>query len=130
MPEIATHAVAAVGAGGGVLWLARVLFKRMIDQYDKRHEEHAQALASVVKDLHAALTRLAVLEAVLADARAIRSELAAQRAELETRHAATVEEVRDLRADVWVAHERVRLLADGDVEIDKVKKPERMSRRR
>ncbi len=132
--QVVPAALGALGGGAGVVWLAKLLIGRMITQYDKRHEEHAKKLDRLVEALNAALTRVAVLEAVLEDARRLRLEVEERvsklRGELEAKHAGTVEEVADLRTDLWVAHERVRRLAGGDVDIEKIQKPERIARRR
>ncbi len=143
--QLGTAAVGALGGGAGVVWLAKLLLGRMIAQYDKRHDEHARRLEStgdelttklerVTERLGEALTRVAVLEAVLEDARKLRVEVeravARLRGEGEARHAAAVGELEDLRADVYVAHRRLELLAGGDSEIEKVQKPQRVSKRR
>lgn len=131
--QAAPAAIGAVAGGGGVLWIAKLLLGRMIEQYDKRHDDHQNKLERLAAQLADSEKTVAVLLAMFNDAKTLRVEMQALvsklQGELETKHISTVEQVADLRADVFVAHERIRLLATGDEDITKVQKPNNIKRR-
>lgn len=133
LPEAGPAAVGAIAGGGGVFWLAKFLLSRTIKQYDKNHEEHAQKLEKLSDKLIESQMQVAVLTSMFNEAKNIRLEISEKlvrvQGELETKYAATYSEVNDLRLDMFVAHERLRLLASGDNEITKIKKPESINRR-
>ncbi len=147
MDEIAqalpTAAGAAVG-GGGVFWFAKLSFRRMISQYDKKHDAHEASLQKL-RDLHEAdldklkdslanaTTQVAVLLAIIEDTKRVRIEVQGAISKLEgeftSRLAAMQENTDELRADLFVAHERIRLLATGDNDLSKIQKPQIVKRR-
>lgn len=139
-----TGIVGAAGGGLGVLWLARILFKRMIDQYDKRHDEQAKKLERVAEKFETSFgelrerlgsalsdlkTKVAVVETMIGDTRALRgdvqSSVAVVQQSLANLKAAvdgSVKDVDDLRHDVFVAHRRIEILATGDTDISKIQR--------
>lgn len=131
--EALPGAVGAVTGGGIVAWLTKLLLGRMITQYDKRHDTHTRKIDALAEKLNLVATRLAVLETVLQDTRQLRIDLeqrfASLRGEQEAKHGSLHEELSDLRRDVYVAHERVRALATGDMEISKITAPPVVRRR-
>lgn len=126
-------AAGAVAGGTGVAWLTKVLLGRMITQNDKRHDHHARKIDASLQKLNDQATKIAVLESHLEDARRLRIDLeqrfASLRGEYEAKFEAVIDEVQNLRRDVWVAHERLRSLAAGDLEISKIQAPPVVRRR-
>lgn len=157
--EEINQAVPAVGgavAGGGAVFLfAQAMLKRLIRQYDEKHKEHdtriqSQATAydskiekvdseyaakveKLTDKLSTAQGEVAVLKAAIDDLKHLRADVATQtsrlQGELETKFQMLLDEVAELRADVFVAHERIRLVASGDMDLTKISKPERVRRR-
>lgn len=136
MEEITQAAPAAVGAlagGGGVIWFAKMAFRRMILQYDKRHDQAQTDITALRKELADSEKNVAVLQAMFAEVKTMRVEvqgaLSKLEGELNTRLTATTENLDELRADLFVAHERLRLLASGDNDLSKIQKPQIVKRR-
>lgn len=142
-----THAIAGVagaaGGGLGVFWLARLLFRRMVVQYDRMHRDQAQKLERVAEKFSEAVaalqTKVAVVETLVTDARQVRGDtqtavqgvqqqIANTRAELVAALKTTRQELEGLHEDVYVAHRRLELLAKGDTDITKVQKQPRRLR--
>lgn len=155
MDELTQAAPAAVGAiagGGGVTLWAKLLFHRLISQYDKRLDgidsainnmaaanalalKEMQSRIDTLKDRLADATAQArVFETLLKQATDLKPDLTGQieklRGEIETKQGSLADDVDDLRRDVFVAHERVRLLASGDTDLSKIQKPQTISKRR
>lgn len=128
----ATAAVGALAGGGGVAWLAKVLFSRMINQYDKRLDDQDERAEKLTEKLADAKESIAVLRAMFDDTKTMRTDFQAQVSKLEgefkTRIAQATGEINDLRVDLYVAHERIRLLATGDTDLSKITKPEKIRR--
>lgn len=133
MDDMIQSLVAAVAGGGGVAWLSRVLLGRMVSDYDKRHENHGDKIESMSEKVSASTIRIAVLESILEDTRRLRIDLeqraSSMRGEFESRFQTAFEEMESLRRDLFVAHERIRLLASGDSDLSKVQAPAAARRR-
>lgn len=148
MDDLVTNAVpTAIGAGvggGGVLWFAKMSFRRMISQYDKKHDSHESSLTKLreaheadldkLRDsLADAKTQVAVLLAVIEDTKRVRVDVQGAISKLEgefnSRLNAALENTDELRADLFVAHERIRLIASGDTDLSKIQKPNIVKRR-
>lgn len=114
MPSV----LGALLGGGFTGWIAKYTFTRITQKIDE-----------LEKQANSDNVRIAVLESLLADAKTLRAEVSVQRGQFETRFDDVREEVDDLRRDVYVAHERVRLLAQDDKDFTKVKTPIKIRRR-
>lgn len=133
LPEIAPAAIGAAAGGSGAFGIAKILLNRMLSQYDKKHDDHATKIDLLTDKLAAATMQIAVLQTVLEDARTLRiqleSRIAGLRSEMETRNSVALDELSDLRSDVYVAHERLRLLSKGDTDFSKIVKPTKHRKR-
>lgn len=131
--QAAPAAVGAIAGGGGVLWIAKLLLGRMIEQYDKRHDDHASEQKKLSDRLAEAHTQIEVLKALFQDAKNLRVEtqekISKLEGQMEAKQNALLEEIRELRADVFVAHERIRYLASGNDDIETIQKPSNVKRR-
>lgn len=131
--EVIPGALGAVAGGGGVAWLTRVLLQRLIGQYDKILAGQSKKLEYLNEKFAAAQTEIAVLKSHLEDARRLRIDLEQRFASLKGEHDAKVESIRDeineLRRDIFIAHERIRAVANGDQEISKIQAPPIVRRR-
>lgn len=119
-------ALAAAGGGGLFIGICKYLVTRAISQHDEQQKE----LIKTVGDLQ---VKIAVLESNRLDAKRLEKQIAIHLGKLRGRadaHAkATSKEVEDLRIDLSVAHDRIRLLAAGDTDFSKVRAPDKMRRR-
>lgn len=131
--EVAPAAIGAAAGGGGVLWLAKMLLTRLLTQFDKKHDDHEDKLEKLSEKLAESQLQVAVLNAMFAEAKQLRVEVSEKmnrmQGEIEAKYLALTSEVKELRVDTFVAHERVRLLASGDLDISKVQKPDHITKR-
>lgn len=132
MESIQAAVSGALGAGGAA-WISRLLFARMISSYDQLNAKQDQKLEELMKELSHARERLAVLDAFLVDARALRKDMEATagtiRGEMQARDCYNQEDIASLRRDLYIAHERIRSLACGENDFSKIHVPEKINRR-
>ena len=141
----------AVTGGGGVLAIAKLMLTRMVSQYDKKIEDLenkieranenqdaadrgvADLVMKLTEKLHDSELEIAVITALFSDTKNLRIELQALvsriQGELESKTLAVWDQVDSLLIDLYVAHERIRLISKGDTDIDKVQRPEKVRRR-
>jgi hypothetical protein len=122
LTDAISTALAAAGGGGVFYAISKFFAVRAFEKQD----QHNQKLIQME-------IRLAVLEAALEDCKSIRRDLEAGlghlRGEVRASLDRQLEDLDDLKKDVFVAHERVRMIASGDTDISKVSTPQKIRRR-
>lgn len=112
MQEIAEQAVAtgagAVGGGALVLWWAKLLMRRMVEQYDQAHKTHEQRIEKLVERFgnfrEQVMAKLSAIEVRTAEIVSIRDAQIKATGDVAVLKA----EATKLRTDINVAHERIR----------------------
>lgn len=126
--DLMTQTSAAAGAGGGavgvvtggvgVMFVARFLFKRMVDGYDQAIAELKGAIKERDAGLAVLSTKLAVLEAVA-------QERVTRVRDVESDVAVLKETVKHVDRSAGIAHRRIEAVARGETNIHCIKTPDR-----
>jgi DNA-binding ferritin-like protein len=102
---MATTASGIAIGGISVTYLAKLLFSRMIDSYDRRHDEQAKKLESLgekfVETLSDIRMKLAILEVAVLESKTMRTSLK----EIEDRYST-------LEKSVSKAHDRIEIIRE------------------
>lgn len=109
LQTVGTAGGAALGGGALVLWWAKLLMQRLVKQYDEAHEKHEQRFDRLADKVSTALTdirtKMAAIEVRAAEVVSIREDV---------KKLPVIEaDIRKLRQDMNIAHERIRQVSRG-----------------